>query len=31
MLIASWHASLGALVVRDGLSPAETIDPALFG
>jgi len=31
MLIASWHASLGALMVRDGLSPAETIDPALFG
>jgi hypothetical protein len=29
-LVALWHASLGALVVRDGLSAAEAIDPAMF-
>ncbi len=29
-LIAVWQASLGALVVRDGLSPAEALDPAMF-
>lgn len=29
-LIAIWHASLGALVVRDGLSPAEALDLAMF-
>jgi hypothetical protein len=25
-----WQASLGALVVRDGLSPAEALDPTMF-
>jgi len=30
VLIVNWQASLGALVVRDGLSPAESLDPALF-
>jgi hypothetical protein len=29
-LVMLWHASLGALVVRDSRSPAETIDPAMF-
>lgn len=29
-LVVLWQASLGALVVRDGLSPAESLDPALF-
>ena len=29
-LVVIWHASLGALVVRDGLSPAEALDPAMF-
>jgi hypothetical protein len=29
-LLAIWQASLGALVVRDGLSPAEALDPTMF-
>ena len=29
-LLVLWQASLGALVVRDGLTPAEALDPALF-